>query len=86
VDEGLRAELLARCEEDQRIRREVQRSAPGPQLPGPELPAEWRRIDEANTAWLTELTERVGRRCGPAGADQAPSLPYGDSLTLITRA
>ena len=60
MDEELRAELLARCEEDQRIRRVAEESAPGPQLPSPELLAELRRIDEANTIWLAELTDRVG--------------------------
>ena len=60
MDEELRAELLARCEEDQRIRRVAEQSAAGPRLPPPELLAEWRSIDEANTTWLAELTERVG--------------------------
>ena len=60
MDEELRAELLARCEEDQRIHRAVAKSAPGPQLPAPDLLAEWHRIDEANTAWLLELTQRAG--------------------------
>ncbi len=57
MDEELRAELLARRDEDQRIRARV---PPGPSAPDPDLLAEWRRIDESNTRWLTELTERVG--------------------------
>jgi len=60
VDEELRAELLARREEDQRIRRVAAQSAPGPRFPSPELLAEWQSIDEANTTWLAELAERVG--------------------------
>ena len=60
MDEELRAELLTRCEEDQRIRIKAKQSAPGSRLPSPELLAEWRSIDDANTAWLAELTDRVG--------------------------
>jgi uncharacterized protein DUF6624 len=58
VDEELRAELLARCEEDQRVRQ-----GPMPSGPFREIPEEIRemmRVDEANTAWLTELTARRG--------------------------
>ena len=60
MDEEIRAALLARCEEDQRIRTVAARSAPGPGIPSPELLNELRSIDEANTLWLTELTERLG--------------------------
>src|SRR6266851_3073805 len=62
VDVELRAELLARCEDDQRIRKEAVQSGPGPRIPSPDLLAELRRIDESNTLWLAELTERVGWR------------------------
>jgi hypothetical protein len=75
VDEELRAELLARCEEDQRIREQAHRSAPGPRIPSPDLLAEWRRVDESNTLWLAELTERIGwpgrTLVGEDGADAA---------------
>jgi hypothetical protein len=56
VDEELRAELLARREEDQRIRQAV--SAGTPITPAQR--AEWERIDEANTLWLSELVDRRG--------------------------
>ena len=55
MDEELRAELLARCEEDQRVRQ----AAGERRLTQDEL-TDMRRIDQANTAWLTELTDRVG--------------------------
>jgi hypothetical protein len=56
VDEELRRELLARRDEDQRIRTAV----PPPkgqylvQLPD-EAAAQWQRIDEDNTRWLGEV-------------------------------
>jgi hypothetical protein len=59
VDAELRAELLARRDEDQRVR-----MAPSPpagqyrEIP-PEI-AKMMRVDEDNTAWLTELTARRG--------------------------
>jgi hypothetical protein len=49
INEELRAELLARREEDQRIRKAVTGS--GGRLTR-EQQAEWERIDEANTLWL----------------------------------
>ena len=56
MDEELRRELLARGDEDQRIRALV--SPPQGQyvvrLPD-EVAAEWHRIDEDNTRWLGEL-------------------------------
>ena len=56
VDEELRRELLARREEDQRIRNLA--SPPQGQymarLPD-EVATEWQRIDEENTRWLGEL-------------------------------
>ena len=61
VDEELRRELLARCEEDQRIRNLVS-AQPGRhmvRLPE-ELVAEWRRIDEENTRWLAEVLSARG--------------------------
>lgn len=56
MDEDLRAELLARRDEDQRVRH-------GPLPAGsfreiPEEIKELMRVDQANTAWLTELTAR----------------------------
>ena len=58
MDEKLHAELLARCEEDQRVRRKVAATGSGP--PAQDLLAEWRSIDNANTQWLAELIDRVG--------------------------
>ena len=61
VDEELRRELLARAEEDQRLRRLV---APPPgqyevRLPD-DLAEEWRRVDTDNTRWLEELLATRG--------------------------
>jgi hypothetical protein len=56
VDEELRAELLARQEEDQRIRKA---GKPGDRL-APAQFEEWQRIDEGNTLWLNDLVDRVG--------------------------
>ena len=61
VDEELRRELLARCEEDQRIRNLVS-AQPGRhmvRLPE-ELVAEWQRIDEQNSRWLAEVLSARG--------------------------
>ena len=61
MDEELRRELLARRDEDQRIRTLV--SPPQGQhrvrLPD-EVAAEWQRIDEDNTRWLGELLSTRG--------------------------
>jgi hypothetical protein len=61
VDEGLRRELLARRDEDQRIRALL--SPPRGQhmvrLPD-EVAAQWQRIDEDNTRWLGELVDARG--------------------------
>jgi hypothetical protein len=57
VDADLRAELLARREEDQRIRKAV--VEPGKTLTR-EQQAEWERIDEANTMWLNDLVDARG--------------------------
>lgn len=57
IDEELRAELLARREEDQRIRKAV--AGPGMRLTR-EQRAEWQRIDEANTMWLNDLIDARG--------------------------
>lgn len=56
MDEELRRDLLARQDEDQRIRA-LARPAPGQytfRLPD-EVAAEWKRIDEDNTRWLGEV-------------------------------
>lgn len=58
MDDELRAELLARRDEDQRIRNEARQA--GPNRPSREALTEMRRIDAANSLWLTELTERIG--------------------------
>jgi hypothetical protein len=58
VDEELRAELLTRRDEDQRVR-QIQ----WPHGQHREIPDEIRemmRVDQANTAWLTELIARRG--------------------------
>jgi hypothetical protein len=73
VDEELRRELLARAEEDQRVRRRV--SPPKGQyevrLSDAEA-AEWQRVDTGNTRWLADL---IAARGWPgrslAGADGA---------------
>ena len=56
MDEELRAELLARREEDQRIRTA---GKPGDRLTPAQL-NEWHRIDEGNTLWLNDLVDRLG--------------------------
>jgi hypothetical protein len=61
VDEELRRELLARRDEDQRIRNLVS-SQPGRymvRLPE-ELAAEWQRIDEENTRSLADILSAQG--------------------------
>jgi hypothetical protein len=61
VDEGLREELLARRDEDQRIRHLS--SPPKGQdmvrLPD-DVAAEWQRIDQGNTRWLGEVLATRG--------------------------
>lgn len=59
VDEELRAELLARCDEDQRVR-EAAVTKSGHFREIPDEVKEMLRVDQANTAWLAELTGRVG--------------------------
>jgi hypothetical protein len=56
VDEDLRRQLLARREEDQRIRH-LASSPKGQHIarPSDEVVAEWQRIDDENTRWLGEL-------------------------------
>jgi hypothetical protein len=56
MDEELRAELLARREEDQRIRKAYGHGARITQA----QVAEWTKIDEANTMWLNDLVDRRG--------------------------
>jgi hypothetical protein len=76
VDEGLRRELLARAEEDQRVRRLA--SPPKGQhefrLPD-EVAKEWRRVDTDNTRWLADLVATHGwpgrTLAGPDGAEAA---------------
>jgi hypothetical protein len=61
VDEELRRELLARRDEDQRIRNLVS-ALPGRhmvRLPE-ELATEWQRIDDENTRWLAEVLRARG--------------------------
>ncbi len=57
MDEELRAALLARRDEDQRVRMAL--PPPGQYRVVPDEIAEMMRVDEANTAWLTALTLSV---------------------------
>ena len=61
MDEELRRELLARRDEDQRIRTLVSppRGQHAVRLPN-EVAAEWRRIDRDNTRWLGEILSARG--------------------------
>jgi hypothetical protein len=61
MDEELRAELLARRDEDQRIRHAAMQAADKTtgRLPD-DLGAEWRRVDTANTEWLNDLVDTSG--------------------------
>lgn len=62
MDEALRAELLARRDEDQRIRLAIppsHESQEGERI-AQEFADEWARIDEDNTAWLAELVAARG--------------------------
>jgi hypothetical protein len=61
MDEQLRRELLARRDEDQRIRTQVSPSGGrhAVRLPD-ELAAEWQRVDEDNTRWLGDLVSARG--------------------------
>lgn len=76
MDEELRQELLARAEEDQRVRRLV--SPPKGQhmvrLPD-EVAEEWQRVDTENTRWLADLVATRGwpgrTLAGTDGADAA---------------
>ncbi len=79
MDEELRAELLARRDEDQRIRAQV---PPGPSAPDPDLLAEWPRVDKSNTRWLTELTKRIG---WPTAILHTPSGENKGQFTLTVR-
>jgi hypothetical protein len=61
VDEELKRELLARRDEDQRIRNLVS-PPPGQhsvRLPD-EVAAEWERIDADNTRWLEDFLSARG--------------------------
>jgi hypothetical protein len=65
VDEELRRELLARRDEDQRIRTLVSplQGQHAVRLPG-EVAAEWQRIDEDNTRWLVKSSAPEAGRGG----------------------
>lgn len=52
MDEELRQELLARQDEDQRVRHLV-RGEPG--RLSDDMAAQWQRVDEENTRWLADL-------------------------------
>jgi hypothetical protein len=73
MDEELRRELLARAEEDQRVRHQV--SPPKGQhviMLSEESAEEWRRVDTENTRWLADiLATRGWPGRGMAGEDGA---------------
>src|ERR1700745_4289010 len=61
MDEELRQELLARAEEDQRVRHQV--SSPKGQHVirlSAEAAEEWRRVDTGNTRWLADILATRG--------------------------
>jgi hypothetical protein len=61
MDEELRRELLARAEEDQRVRQQV--SPPKGQHViklSAEAAEEWRRVDTGNTRWLADILATRG--------------------------
>jgi hypothetical protein len=61
MDDELVAELLARRDEDQRVRRLVSGFVGDPEARVPDdLAAEWERVDSANTGWLGELLATRG--------------------------
>jgi hypothetical protein len=61
VDEELRRELLARRDEDQRIRHQVMASTdPDTGSVPDDLAGQWQRIDQDNTRWLADLLARRG--------------------------
>lgn len=61
MDEQLRADLLARRAEDQRIRHAaMEASDPETGRLPDDLGAEWHRIDTANTQWLNDLVDARG--------------------------
>jgi hypothetical protein len=61
VDEELRRELLRRRDEDQRVRHLVRppKGRHMARLPD-EVAAEWQRVDEDNTQWLSDLLTTQG--------------------------
>jgi hypothetical protein len=61
VDEELRRELLARREEDQRIRHlAAARADPDTGRLPDDLGEQWHSIDDGNTRWLADLVARRG--------------------------
>jgi hypothetical protein len=62
MDHELRAQLLARQVEDQRVRRLARPPAGHKSARIPDdLARAWRRVDEGNTAWLADLVTEHGR-------------------------
>ncbi|ROO63098.1 hypothetical protein EDC02_5112 [Micromonospora sp. Llam0] len=60
VNDELRHELLARADEDQRVRKAAgERAGPGGEIPD-DLAREWTRVDERNTARLAEIVSEHG--------------------------
>jgi hypothetical protein len=61
MDEELRRELLARAEEDQRVRRLVAPPKGQFEVRVPdEVAEEWRRVDTGNTRWLADILATRG--------------------------
>jgi hypothetical protein len=61
MDEELRRELLARAEEDQRVRRLAVPPKGQHQVRLPDdIAEEWHRVDTENTRWLADLVATRG--------------------------
>jgi hypothetical protein len=61
MDERLRAELLSRQDEDQRVRRLAARSdQPGRLRISEEHATQWQRVDDSNSTWLARVVAEGG--------------------------
>jgi hypothetical protein len=90
MDAELRPQLLARREEDQRVRHLIAPPRDGRPVPVPRGIAEdWQAVDAANTAWLARVVRgaapvrgrgpgRLDERCAAAGLD--PIAEYAARL------
>jgi hypothetical protein len=76
MDAELRAQLLARRDEDQRVRHLVAPPRGGRPVPVPrDIAEDWQAVDGANTAWLAGVVAERGwpghTLAGPDGAEAA---------------